>query len=153
MAVNDIKTHKELQRELIEELMALQTPEDRLSWLMERAPLHDPLSQSDLIPSRKVPGCLSGLWLKGELREGLCHYSAYSESDLVHGVVSFVCDIYSCRTAEEVTTISDSLVQKLRLDGLLSTTRKRALSSTLSFIIHHAAQHNQPQSLSRASAA
>lgn len=133
-------------RELVEELLALETPEDRLSWLMERAPRHFPLSPADRDPSRKVPGCLSGLWLKAEVRDGLCYFSAYSESDLVHGVTSFVCDLYSARPPNEIIDIGEILIQHLRLDGLLSTTRKRALSSTAAFILASAARCLTPQS-------
>jgi sulfur transfer protein SufE len=126
--------------DLAEELLALPTAEDKLSWLMERAPLHPPLSVDDLVPSGKVPGCLSGLWLKAQDSNGLCCFSAHSESSLVNGMASFVCDLYSYRSAREILAIGSSLADKLGLDGLLSITRKRALSSTLAFIAHYAAQ-------------
>jgi sulfur transfer protein SufE len=129
--------------DLVEELLALPTPEDRLSWLMERPPLHQPLSADDLVPTRKVPGCLSGLWLKAESRDGLCCFAAHSESSLVNGMASFVCDLYSSRTPDEIRMIGSSLADKLGLDGLLSMTRKRALSSTLAFIAHYAAQQQE----------
>ncbi len=139
--------------ELMEELLALETPEDRLSWLMERTPLHAPLPPDERDPSRKVPGCLSGLWLKGEVREGLCYFSAFSESDLVHGVTSFVCDLYSARTPTVIIAVGDSLIQEVKLDGLLSTTRKRALSSTAAFIAASATTCLATQATSLSSAA
>jgi len=126
---------------LVEELLALATPEERLEWLMERTPLHAPLSHADREPLRKVPGCLSGLWLKAEIQDGLCFFGSHSDSDLVHGVASFVCDLYSSRAPQEVIALGPSFLATLKLDGLLSTTRKRALSSTLSFITHAASQH------------
>lgn len=125
-------------RNLIEELSALVTAEERLSWLIERAPLHARLSDSDKSPLTKVPGCLSGLWLTAHMRDGVCYFAAYSDSNLVHGVVSFICDLYSSRAPEEIITLGDSLIQMVKLDGLLSTTRKRALLSTLSFILNNA---------------
>jgi cysteine desulfuration protein SufE len=119
---------------MVEELLALSTPEDRLSFLMERPHIHLALEPHERSEARKVPGCLSGLWLKADIRDGACSFSAYSESDLVHGVVSFICDLYSNRSTAEVTGIGGSLVDLLKLDGLLSTTRKRAVYSTLAFI-------------------
>ena len=133
---------KPFHRELVEELLALDTPEDRLSWLMERSPLHNPLLPEDLLEERKVPGCLSGLWLKTEVVGSTCFFSAYSESDLVHGVVSFLCDLYSDRDCAEVIEIGDLLATALRLEGLLSTNRKRAVVSTLSFFQHTARSHS-----------
>jgi sulfur transfer protein SufE len=121
---------------MVEELLALSTPEDRLSFLMERPHLHSKLEPHDRTEARKVPGCLSGLWLKADIRDGGCSFSAYSESDLVHGVVSFICDLYSGRPPTQIAEIGGSLVETLKLDGLLSTTRKRAVASTLAFIQH-----------------
>jgi cysteine desulfuration protein SufE len=124
--------------EMVEELMALSTAEDRLSFLMERSHLHAPLEPAERVADRKVPGCLSGLWLKGEMNNGQLHFSAFSESDLVHGVVSYICDLYSQRSPEEILQIGSAITDSLKLDGLLSTTRKRAVSSTLAFIQHSA---------------
>lgn len=140
-------------RELVEELLALETPEDRLSWLMERTPLHTPLLPNECDSSRKVPGCLSGLWLRAEICEGLCYFSAFSESDLVHGVTSFVCDLYSARTPTNIMAVGESLIQELKLDGLLSTTRKRALSSTAAFIAASATRNLATRATSLCSAA
>jgi cysteine desulfuration protein SufE len=133
-----------IHHELVDELLALDTPEDRLSWLMEREPIHKPVSLAERTDARKVPGCLSGLWLKAELEGGRCCFSAFSESDLVNGVVSFLCDIYSNRTPEEVLEVGSSLANALKIDGLLSTTRKRALSSTLAFFAHSAGSLAEP---------
>lgn len=123
---------------MVEDLCALTLAEDRLSHLMEREALYPPLGSDERLDERKVPGCLSGLWLKGDLRDGRCYFSCHSDSDLVHGVVSFVCDLYSNRTPEEIASIGGSLIDLLRLDGLLSTTRKRALLVTTTFILRAA---------------
>jgi len=123
---------------MVEELLGLSTAEDRLSFLMERPHQHAVLAPEERIDGRKVPGCLSGLWLKAEVKDEALLFSAYSESDLVHGVVSFICDLYSHRSAPEIGEVGGSLVEVLKLDGLLSTTRKRAISSTLAFIQHSA---------------
>jgi cysteine desulfuration protein SufE len=127
-------------RELAEELLALTSPEERLSWLMERTPLHAPIPESELSPACKVPGCLSGLWLTASVTDGLCYFAAHSDSQLVRGVTSFICDLYSSRSAEEIMRLGNSLSDMLKLDGLLSMTRKRALSSTVAFITNSAAR-------------
>jgi sulfur transfer protein SufE len=130
-----------LHRELIDELLALDTAEDRLQWLLEREPLHRTVEPAERTEECKVPGCLSGLWLKADIRHSRCFFSAHSDSDLVHGVVSYICDLYSDRSPREILEIGDLLIRSLRLDGLLSTTRKRALSSSLAFFHHTASQH------------
>lgn len=125
-------------RALVEEYRDLDNSEDRLAWLMERPSLHDAVPTEHLTDANKVPGCLSGLWLHGAVTEGRCAFGAKSESDMVQGIASFICDLYGSRTPEEVLEIGDALVSVLMLERLLSTTRKRAVSSTVSYILHTA---------------
>jgi cysteine desulfuration protein SufE len=130
-----------IHRELVDELLSLSTAEERLEWLMERPRLHRALETSERTDACKVPGCLSGLWLKGEVKNGRCYFAAHSDSDLVNGVVSFICDLYSDRSPSEVLEIGAPLTRALGLDGLLSTTRQRAVSSSLAFFHHTASQY------------
>lgn len=128
-------------RELVEEYRALDNNEDRLAWLMERPALQPAIPAELLTDDRKVPGCLSGLWLNGAVTDGVCRFAAKSESDMVQGIGSFICDLYSHRSPAEVLALGDSMVQVLGLERLLSTTRKRAVSSTVSYILHTARSH------------
>jgi cysteine desulfuration protein SufE len=132
-------------RALVEEYRDLDNSEDRLAWLMERPSIHAPLAPELMTTDRKVPGCLSGLWLNGYVREGVCHFEAKSESDMVQGIASFICDLYGSRSPEEVLEIGDAVVNVLALERLLSTTRKRAVSSTVSFILHTAREASAHQ--------
>jgi cysteine desulfuration protein SufE len=129
---------REDHKALVDEYEAIDSAEEKLSWLMERPPLHAAVPVSLLTPERRVPGCLSGLWLHADATEAKCLFAAKSESDMVQGITSFICDVYSNRPAHEVATIGDSIVSVLGLERLLSTTRKRAVSSTLSFILNTA---------------
>jgi cysteine desulfuration protein SufE len=129
---------------LIEELTSLTTAEDKLSWLMERAPTQPFLTPTERSEQLRIPGCLSGLWLSATCTDGRLSFRAASESDLVQGVVGYVCDLYSDRTPGEILNVQSTLIDQLRLDGLLSVTRKRALSSTLSFILSAARKEQHP---------
>jgi cysteine desulfuration protein SufE len=112
---------------------------------MERPSIQPEITPDLLTPDRKVPGCLSGLWLHGSVRDGVCVFAAKSESDMVQGIASFICDLYSARTPEELLEIGDGLVNILGLERLLSTTRKRAVSSTVSFVLHTAREASAHQ--------
>jgi cysteine desulfuration protein SufE len=135
--IRDI-TYSLEQRALVEEYHALPSAEDRLTWLMEREPTHFPIPSENRVAERKVPGCLSGLWLDGEVGSHGCQFRAFSESDMVQGIVSFICDLYSSRPPEEVLEIGTRITDGLGLERLLSTTRRRAVSGTLSYILHTA---------------
>jgi cysteine desulfuration protein SufE len=125
-------------RVLFEEYCDLPTAEERLSWLMERAPSHSEVPQEVCTPERKVPGCLSSLWLHSEERAGNVYFSARSDSAMVQGITSFICDLYSGRNAEEVEAMGDSLVNLLAIERLLSPTRRRAVMNTVGFILQRA---------------
>lgn len=121
-------------QDLAEELLAISSPEERLEWLMERSPIIATIPTTDRNTASKIEGCLSGLWLKATLTAELLTFSCASDSHLVQGIVSFVCDIYSTRSPSEVLQLGDKPIVELKLDGLLSTTRKRALWSSYEFI-------------------
>lgn len=129
------RSFTEQQQREVSEYLELSTPEERLTWLMERPHLHAQVPAERCTPERRVPGCLSGLWLEGEIVSGECRFSARSDSSMVQGIVSFLCDIYSDRSAEEVAQIGSSLANDLGLERLLSLTRKRAVASAVSFFV------------------
>jgi sulfur transfer protein SufE len=54
---------------------------------------------------------------------------------MVQGLVSFVCDLYSGRSGEDILNTGEQLAKALSLDRLVTVTRKRAISSTLSYIL------------------
>lgn len=132
-------------RALVDEYETIESAEERLEWLMERLPLHSPVPVELITDHRRVPGCLSGLWLHGIQGPGGLQFSAKSDSSMVQGIASFICDLYSHRPANEVLEIGDTLVQVLHLERLLSLTRKRAVSSTVAFIVHSARKGQSPE--------
>ncbi len=113
---------------------SLETAEERLSWLMERPSSHTEIGAGEMTPERRVPGCVSGLWLRCEERSGALVFHARSESAVVQGVAAFLCELYSFLTPEEVSSLGASLVAPLGIEELLTTTRKRAVANVVAFI-------------------
>jgi len=124
--------------DLVEEYCALDTAEDKLTWLMERPALHPEIPVAMRTAEARIPGCLSGLWLQGESTDNLYHFSCASESEVVQGIGSLLCDLYSGRSRQEILAIGSTFATALTLDGLLTITRRRAVSSIISFILHRA---------------
>ena len=118
---------------LLEDYFAIDTAEERLAWLMERPSQHLQLEATDMTAEKRIPGCISGLWLRGDLVAGVCVFNARSESPMVQGVVAFLCELYSGLTPAHVITLIELLPGQLGLEGLLTTTRKRAVLTTLAF--------------------
>lgn len=128
------------QQELITELSALHSPEDKLNWLIERPIKHTPIPDELAKPERRIPGCLSGLWLQFDRIDTLCFFRARSDSELVQGVASYICDLYSEVSCEVIQSLGSSLVEQADIERLLTTTRKRAVHVITSFIMLSASQ-------------
>ncbi len=119
---------------LADELLSISSPEERLEWLMERSPIIPTIPPTERHTASKIEGCLSGLWLKANLNEGLLTFSCSSDSNLVQGIVSFLCDIYSMRSPSELLQLGDKPIIELKIEALLTTTRKRAVWTSYEFI-------------------
>jgi cysteine desulfuration protein SufE len=138
-------TYSEIQGKDVEEFLACASAEERLSWLMERSYFHPEIPRERCTVEGRVPGCLSGLWLEASCIDSRCLFAARSESEMVQGIVSFICDLYSGRSPSEIIALGDTLAHFLGLERLLSLTRKRAVLSTISFILSYAKRHDSTQ--------
>ena len=129
------------QQQLLDEYRSFESDEDRLEWLMERSPLHERIPESLRSPARRVPGCLSGLWLHATYRQGRCFFSSHSDSAMVQGISSFLCDLHSNRPPEQIVELNHQVAKELGLERLLSMNRKRAVSSVMNYIVSEAREH------------
>ncbi len=123
-----------LQSELLHEYNALTDVEQRLTWLLERNPLHQPIPDSEATADRRVPGCPSGLWLTASGTGLTCNFQARSDSAVVAGIASFICDLHSQTDCKTLLEIGDGITSSLSLDRLLSPTRRRAIAVLSQFI-------------------
>lgn len=123
-----------LQSELLHEYNALTDVEERLTWLLERNPLHQPIPDTDATADRRVPGCPSGLWLTASCTGPTCKFQARSDSAVVAGIASFICDLHSQTDCRTLIEIGDEIISSLSLDRLLSPTRRRAIAVLSQFI-------------------
>ncbi len=119
---------------LLDEFDANETAEEKLAWLMERKTPSSTLPDSEMTPENRIPGCQSGLWLNASVQGGVTSYLARSDSAMVQGVVCFLCDLCSGVAPGEVSGIARSIEAGLGLEGLLTTTRKRAVATALARI-------------------
>jgi sulfur transfer protein SufE len=128
------------QEAILDEYRDLTSAEDRLTCLMERPPLKPLLALEECSDGCKVPGCLSGLWITGTTERGRCYFRCRSESQVVQGVVSLLCDLASGQVPHDVQLVTQRLLPVLGLEQLLSMTRKAAIAKTVSFMTTFAAQ-------------
>jgi cysteine desulfuration protein SufE len=116
------------QTELINDLNLIEDAHERLSALtsyVARTRLPDELKTDDLI----VPGCISRVWVHGELRDGLTHFRCAADSPMVAGLIALLCDLYSVATPAEVDEIEPEIWARCGFVKLLSPTRLNGLAA------------------------
>jgi cysteine desulfuration protein SufE len=128
----------EKQRQLIEDLNLIPDVQERLSALTSYASRMrlDPAQQTE---ANLVPGCLSRVWLHGELRDGLTRFDSEADSPMVKALAAVLCDLYSDATPTEVVEVEPELWQQCHFTKMLTPTRLNGLANVRRLIREKAA--------------
>ncbi|MES2508202.1 MAG: SufE family protein [Verrucomicrobiota bacterium] len=121
-------TLRDKQAELIADLNLIENVQERLSALTSFIPavtLPEALRTDDLL----VPGCVSRVWLHGELRDGRCHFRCAADSPMVAGLVALLCHLYTDSEPAEVVAVEPEIWVGCAFHKALSPTRLNGLAS------------------------
>ena len=124
------------ERALVDELMILPDPQERLAHLMRRAARRPPWSNSQRFDSDLVPGCVSRVWLAGTLENDRCHFQVAADSPMVHGLMGLLCDVYEGAVPAEVMDVKTTIFTTTGLDRSLSPTRLAGLAQAQARLAH-----------------
>lgn len=116
-------------QQLVEDLAVLDDPQERLGLIVDRAKRTPPLPAADRSDANRVRGCVSVVWLVGEVREGNCIFRSDAESPVVRGLVAVLCEFF---TGFAPGLIAESTVDPLDTLGVtrnLSPTRRNGLDA------------------------
>lgn len=116
------------QEELIADLNLIEDAHERLSTLtsfISRTRLPEEFKTDDLI----VPGCISRVWIQGELKDGVTHFRSAADSPMVAGLIALLCDLYSGATPAEVASIEPDVWQRCGFLKILTPTRLNGLGA------------------------
>jgi cysteine desulfuration protein SufE len=114
---------------LVSDLAILEDPQERLAHVVHVArplPALPPELRTD---ARRVAGCVSAVWLAGELREGRCHFRCAADSPLVRGLMATLCDFFSGFPPADVAASELDPLEALGLLRNLTPTRRNGLES------------------------
>lgn len=114
---------------LIEDHLLIENPQERLAAVVDRARRRPPLPADERTDAHRVPGCVSQVWLVGELRDGRCHFRCDADGPLVKGLVAFLCDYFSGATSAEILADPTDPLAALDLLKNLSPTRQNGLAA------------------------
>jgi cysteine desulfuration protein SufE len=129
------------QQELCDGLLAIEDIHERLGAVVSRARTHPPLTAEERTDASRVRGCVSAVWLVGEMRDGRCYFRSDADGPLVRGLVGLLTDFFSGATPTEIVASSTDPLTALGLTANLSPTRRNGLASAKSAIVGFAAAH------------
>ncbi len=126
---------------LIEDHLLIENPQERLAAVVDRARRRPPLPADERTDAYRVPGCVSQVWLIGELRDGRGHFRCDAGSPLVKGLVAFVCEYFTGATPAEILGDDTDPLTALDLLKNLSPTRQNGLAAVRAAIHAFARTH------------
>ena len=110
---------------IVSRLRVLPGAAERLTALSERARRLPPPRDDERIDANLVRGCVSRVWLVGEIADGHVQFRADADSQIVKGLVMLIWEIASGLPVAELVGAPDEpmALTALQLDRQLSPTR------------------------------
>lgn len=131
----------EKQQQLIDRLRLIEDAHERLAAITARGKKWRAPKDDERVEEHRVPGCVSRVWLIGEVEDGRCRWRMDADSPLVKGLVALLCEITDGMTPAEVVNFEPEIVAALGLDRSLSPTRLNGLNAVAqtmrAFARHH----------------
>ena len=117
------------QQQLVDDFAIIEDAQERLSAVIDRAKRLVPLPTADRTEDHRVRGCVSQVWVLGELRDGRCFFRCDADGPLVKGLVAFLCEYFSGATPTEIVANDTDPLEALGLMRNLSPTRINGLAA------------------------
>ena len=119
---------KQKKDALVEEITLIPDAYERLGYIVDRGKKADGLSEDLRINSFKIEGCMSQLWIVPAYKEGLCSFKSESDSAIVKGIASLICDFYSNEKPDDIQKTDADFLSEVGITQHLSANRRNGLS-------------------------
>lgn len=116
------------QSALVESLELIPDAYERLGYLVECGKNAPGLSDELRIDQFKIEGCMSQLWVVPQFKNGLCHFRSESDSAIVKGIATLLCDFYSEALPADILSNDASFLSEVGVTQHLSPNRRNGLS-------------------------
>lgn len=130
--------------QLVADFEVIPDPQERLAAVVDRARRQPPLPENQRTDAHRVRGCVSVVWLAGELRDGRCHFRCAADSPVVRGLLALLCDFYGDTAPAEIAASDLDPLAALGVVANLSPTRRNGLASARAAIRDFARAHAAP---------
>jgi len=127
-------TVSEKQAQLIEDLSFIEDRQERLAAVVDRGRRRPPFPPDSKTDAHRVVGCISQVWVTGELRDGALHFAFDADSPLVKGLVALLIDLYEGGAPADIVATEPVLFETLGINRDLTPTRQNGLAAVRSKI-------------------
>jgi cysteine desulfuration protein SufE len=131
----------EKQARLVADLSFIEDRQERLAAVVDRARRRPPFPAESKTDAHRVTGCISQVWVTGELRDGALHFAFDADSPLVKGLVALLVDLYDGATPADIVATEPVLIETLGINRDLTPTRQNGLAAVRAQIKKIAASH------------
>lgn len=114
---------------LVEELSALEDPQERFGYLIDIAKDRDPLPEDYKTEPFRIEGCQSQLWLAPRFEQGQCFFEIDSDALITKGVAGMLAELYSGSTPQEILSLEPDFLAELGITQHLTPNRRNGLSN------------------------
>ena len=115
------------QKDLVEEITLIPDAYERLGYVVERGKNAAGLEDELRIDSFKIDGCMSQLWVVPAYRDGSCYFRSESDSAIVKGIASLLCDFYSGASPDEIINEDAGFLGEVGITQHLTPNRRNGL--------------------------
>lgn len=120
-----------IQEEIIDEFSLFEDWMQRYEYIIELGkslPLIDDAHKTD---ENIIKGCQSKVWVHGELKDKLLHFTADSEAILTKGIIAILIRVFSGQPPQDIIDSGTGFIDKIGLKEHLSATRANGLVSMI----------------------
>ena len=117
----------EKSQRIVEEMSYLPDRFERFTYLVDYGRTHEDFPAELRTETFQVEGCQSQLWLVPEFRDGACYFRADSDSSIVKGIATMICDYYSDESPQTILDGDVKFLEEVGVDQHLSSNRRNGL--------------------------
>lgn len=126
--------------DIVEDFEFLEDWEDRYRYVIEQGKAMDPLLEALKVPSTKVDGCASQVWLHASIENGVFRFDGESDAMIVRGLIAVLRALYNDVKVAEIANIdARAELARLGLNDHLSAQRSNGLRAMIERIQYIAA--------------
>ncbi|MCO4826399.1 MAG: SufE family protein [Amylibacter sp.] len=118
--------------DIVEDFEFLEDWEERYRYVIEQGKAMEPLVDALKVPSTKVDGCASQVWLHASVENNIFRFDGDSDAMIVRGLIAVLRALYNGVSTSEVTKIdARAEMSRLGLNDHLSAQRSNGLRAMI----------------------